>query len=117
VIPAYIAKNLKSHQIEGIEFMWKHIAGKAPGGCILAHSMGLGKSLQVCTVIHAFCKRQMARNPASAKQAQDPSPYTARVMLVVPSSLLDNWSNEFRKWVNKSVSLVPGFLRQVDVWG
>jgi SNF2 family DNA or RNA helicase len=89
-IPHYIASNLKQHQVEGVKFMWTHIGGgKKPGGCILAHSMGLGKSLQICALVHAFCKRQLSR-----KQ-------TARVLLVMPSSLLSNWSAEFRKWVNK----------------
>jgi SNF2 family DNA or RNA helicase len=66
--------------------------------------MGLGKSLQVCALIHAFCKRQMARaharkqNPKASSTSEDA---TARVMLVVPSSLLDNWGNEFKKWINK----------------
>jgi len=89
-IPPFIASQLKRHQVEGVNFMWKHIASEKPGGCILAHSMGLGKSLQVCALAHAFFKRQKARKD------------TGRVMLVVPSSLLDNWMNEFKKWVNKS---------------
>ena len=89
-IPPFIASQLKTHQVDGVKFMWKHIASEKPGGCILAHSMGLGKSLQVCALAHAFFKRQKARKD------------TGRVMLVVPSSLLDNWMNEFKKWVNKS---------------
>ena len=96
LIPHFLASQLKPHQVEGIEFMWKHVAAGNPGGCILAHSMGLGKSLQVCTLIHAFCKRQMA-----PKYRKDDPDSSARVMLVVPSSLLDNWMSEFKKWVNK----------------
>jgi SNF2 family DNA or RNA helicase len=78
--------------------MWKHIGTlteKKVGGCILAHSMGLGKSLQVCALMHAFCKRQAAIKKEGVVEA------SARVMLVVPSTLIDNWQAEFRKWVNK----------------
>ena len=84
--------------MEGIQFMWRHIGTlteKKIGGCILAHSMGLGKSLQVCALIHAFCKRQDALKKEGFVEA------SARVMLVVPSTLIDNWQAEFRKWVNK----------------
>ena len=69
-IPHFIASQLKAHQVDGIQFMWKHIGSHAkPGGCILAHSMGLGKSLQVCATIHAFCKRQMAIKKAGTDSA------------------------------------------------
>ena len=107
-VPSYIAENLKGHQVEGISFMWKHVTAKAPNGCILAHSMGLGKSLQVCALVHAFCKRKVKESgKQKAKTEKELVEKTgkkgsARVMLIMPSSLLDNWKNEFKKWVNKS---------------
>ena len=46
-IPPSMFKVLKPHQVEGVEFMWGNVGPvKDPRGCILAHSMGLGKSLQ-----------------------------------------------------------------------
>ena len=53
---------LKQHQREGIEFMWNCcFKTNSNGGCIIAHCMGLGKSLQVVTLCHtvltnALCK-------------------------------------------------------------
>lgn len=54
VVHKEIVKHLKQHQIEGIRFMYDCCYGsvdtirKFPGsGCILAHCMGLGKTLQV----------------------------------------------------------------------
>jgi transcriptional regulator ATRX len=50
---------LKSHQIEGVLFMWnacfesiERIKEHLGFGCILAHCMGLGKSLQIVTLVH-----------------------------------------------------------------
>lgn len=37
----------EGRQVDGVKFMFGHVAGKKPSGCILAHSMGLGKTLQV----------------------------------------------------------------------
>lgn len=42
------AKVLKPHQVEGIRFMWKQLIQTGENrGALLAHTMGLGKTLQV----------------------------------------------------------------------
>ena len=61
----YLVPHLKKHQVEGIRFIWDCVfesvdqACKKDGGsgCILAHCMGLGKTLQVsCGVVRCcFC--------------------------------------------------------------
>jgi SNF2 family DNA or RNA helicase len=65
-----VADVLKSHQEEGIRFMWKNSCADLSrssecttneedrnkdgfGGCILAHNMGLGKSLQVSYILYS----------------------------------------------------------------
>jgi SNF2 family DNA or RNA helicase len=44
-----IGSHIKEHQIEGTQFMWREVVSEedAAGGCLLAHTMGLGKTLQV----------------------------------------------------------------------
>jgi SNF2 family DNA or RNA helicase len=44
-----IAPRIKPHQIDGVRFMWNQIVTdeKAMQGCLLAHTMGLGKTMQV----------------------------------------------------------------------
>uniref|UniRef100_A0A8C8A641 DNA helicase n=1 Tax=Oryzias sinensis TaxID=183150 RepID=A0A8C8A641_9TELE len=81
-----LVTKLKPHQ-----FMWdcccesvKKIR-KSPGsGCILAHCMGLGKTLQVVTFLHTLllCERLDF----------------ATALVVCPLNTVLNWLNEFEKW-------------------
>lgn len=44
-----IARRIKKHQVEGVRFMWNQVVAdeNAQQGCLLAHTMGLGKTMQV----------------------------------------------------------------------
>ncbi|EFA07270.2 transcriptional regulator ATRX homolog isoform X2 [Tribolium castaneum] len=85
-----LAKMLKPHQKSGIQFMWEacyesvEILKTKPGsGCILAHCMGLGKTLQVITLIHTLFTHPVTK--------------TKHVLVVCPLSTVINWKNEFKK--------------------
>lgn len=44
----HIGQLVKPHQLTGIQFMWRElIEADKPQGCLLAHVMGLGKTMQV----------------------------------------------------------------------
>ncbi|XP_048518191.1 transcriptional regulator ATRX isoform X4 [Dendroctonus ponderosae] len=84
-----ITKKLKPHQRSGIQFMWDSCyesikqlkMGYVSSGCILAHCMGLGKTLQALALIEA-----LFRNPITN---------TKYVLVVCPLSTVSNWRNEF----------------------
>ena len=84
-----LARKLKPHQVEGIKFMWDCCfesleqikAKKIPGGAILGHCMGLGKTLQSVTLIHTV----MANPKVKVK----------RTMVICPVSVVKNWAGEF----------------------
>lgn len=87
-------KILKPHQIQGVKFMYdctiesvqrlkKH---NHSSGCILAHSMGLGKTLQVVVFLHTLLHNQHIKNTIKT------------VLILVPLNVIKNWANEFYKW-------------------
>ncbi|XP_071702520.1 protein CHROMATIN REMODELING 20 [Rutidosis leptorrhynchoides] len=91
-LPQSISTKLKSHQVAGIRFMWENIiqsitkvrSGDKGLGCILAHTMGLGKTLQVIAFLYA------------AMRSVDLGLRAA--MIVTPVNVLHNWRHEFTKW-------------------
>ncbi|XP_013172876.1 PREDICTED: transcriptional regulator ATRX homolog isoform X1 [Papilio xuthus] len=88
-----LVKKLKPHQANGIKFMWdacfesvKRIKKNKGSGCILAHCMGLGKTLQVVSLTHTL----LTHNDLTGVN---------RVLVVCPLSTVLNWVNEFRMWL------------------
>ncbi|KAG2693959.1 hypothetical protein I3760_08G119200 [Carya illinoinensis] len=91
-IPPSISAKLKAHQVSGIRFMWENIiesirkvkSGDKGLGCILAHTMGLGKTFQVIAFLY------------TALRSADLGLRTA--LIVTPVNVLHNWRQEFMKW-------------------
>ncbi|XP_053329414.1 transcriptional regulator ATRX [Spea bombifrons] len=82
---------LKPHQVDGVQFMWdcccesvKKTKKEQGSGCILAHCMGLGKTLQVVTFLHTtlLCDKLEF----------------STALVVCPLNTVLNWVNEFEKW-------------------
>ncbi|CRK91917.1 CLUMA_CG005536, isoform A [Clunio marinus] len=93
-----LVRKLKPHQANGIKFMWdacyeslERCRNDLGSGCILAHCMGLGKTLQVITLVHTLLK--------SYKKTD-----VFRVLVVCPLSTVLNWVNEFNIWLKD----IPG---------
>ncbi|KAG0064558.1 hypothetical protein BGZ89_009020, partial [Linnemannia elongata] len=93
IIPSFLAVNLKPHQIDGLRFMWKNIV-MFDGGCILAHSMGLGKTFQVVAFIYVLLTEIHSGNKDIPAKLQP-----SRVLLLMPPIVLQNWADEFEKWI------------------
>ncbi|KAM9788539.1 LOW QUALITY PROTEIN: transcriptional regulator ATRX-like [Neosynchiropus ocellatus] len=82
---------LKPHQVDGVQFIWDSCcesvekSNSSPGsGCIVAHCMGLGKSLQVVTFLNTVLLSK-SLNFRSA-------------LIVCPLNTVLNWVSEFKKW-------------------
>ncbi|PRD31149.1 UNVERIFIED_CONTAM: rad54l2 [Trichonephila clavipes] len=88
-----IAKVIKPHQIGGIRFLYDNVVenlerykSSSGFGCILAHSMGLGKTVQVVSFVDVFLRH----TPATL------------VLCIVPINTIQNWKAEFDMWVPPS---------------
>ncbi|XP_026482209.1 LOW QUALITY PROTEIN: transcriptional regulator ATRX homolog [Ctenocephalides felis] len=88
-----LVKHLKPHQATGVKFMFdacfesvKQIDKGYGSGCILAHCMGLGKSLQVVTLVHTLLMHEELTKVRC-------------VLVVCPLSTVLNWVNEFTIWL------------------
>ena len=79
-IPESLYGVLKEHQIEGVQFMLRCL--REDDGCILAHSMGLGKTAQVVTMSYALLQKDECNT----------------ILILTPKSTLMNWRLEFEKW-------------------
>ncbi|XP_061595930.1 transcriptional regulator ATRX-like isoform X2 [Cololabis saira] len=86
-----LVKKLKPHQVDGVQFIWDSCcesvkkANSSPGsGSILAHCMGLGKTLQVVTFLHTVLL--------------SPNLKFRTALVVCPLNTILNWISEFKKW-------------------
>lgn len=82
-VPASVHAQLRPYQKVG--FNWLMQMHKTGFGACLADDMGLGKTLQILT----FLEKLRASNK------------DARVLLIVPASLLGNWEKETQKFTPK----------------
>lgn len=93
----HIARRVKEHQIEGIQFIWRELIN-APKhqGCLLAHTMGLGKTMQVISFLVTLAQTNRTYN-----DNDNPVPAhlrSSKVLVVCPASLVDNWYDEILMW-------------------
>lgn len=97
-LSAQLARAVKPHQIGGIRFLYDNLveslerfSSSSGFGCILAHSMGLGKTLQVISFIDVLFRHTQAHT----------------VLAIVPVNTLQNWLSEFNQWVPPAEALPP----------
>lgn len=92
VVHPKIAIQLKTHQIDGLKFLFKSCYSdlnasrtNCDQGCILAHCMGLGKTLQLIALLHTVIRYPQLK--------------TQRILVICPKSTVLNWKAEIDKWL------------------
>ncbi|KAI9840497.1 MAG: hypothetical protein M1838_004027 [Thelocarpon superellum] len=108
-----IGKHIKPHQVNGVRFMWREIVMDTMGqGCLLAHTMGLGKTMQIITLLVTVAEAAASADPEVS--AQIPlAMRQSRSLILCPPTLLDNWWDEFLMWVPSPLEQSIGHLRKV----
>ncbi|XP_030583540.1 helicase ARIP4-like [Archocentrus centrarchus] len=93
-----LARVVKPHQIGGIRFLYDNLIESLERykissgfGCVLAHSMGLGKTVQVISFIDILLRNTEAHT----------------VLAIVPVNTLQNWLTEFNLWLPSQEALSP----------
>ncbi|KAJ5619036.1 hypothetical protein N7510_003020 [Penicillium lagena] len=109
----HIGAQVKPHQLKGIQFMWRELIEDETGtGCLLAHTMGLGKTMQVISLLITIATAAASENPEIRNQV----PVRLRrsqTLVVCPSSLIHNWRQEFMLWTSTDGHL--GAVRSIDI--
>ena len=99
------------HQLSGIQFMWRElIQDENYQGCLLAHTMGLGKTMQVVSLLSTVYLAASASDERTRNQVPKHL-HRSQTLVLCPSSLIENWFEEFCMWTPPSNPLGP--LRKV----
>ncbi|KAL6839155.1 hypothetical protein ACP4OV_031046 [Aristida adscensionis] len=92
------AKQMRPHQLEGFNFLVKNLVADKPGGCILAHAPGTGKTFMLISFIQSF----LARHPS------------ARPLVVLPKGILGTWKREIQRWQVQDIPLYDFYSVKAD---
>lgn len=91
-------KQMKPHQLEGFNFLLRNLITENPGGCILAHAPGSGKTFMIISFMQSFL-------------AQYPD---ARPLVILPKGILPTWKKEFQRWQVEDIPLLDFYSMKAD---
>ncbi|KAI0486862.1 hypothetical protein F4859DRAFT_316379 [Xylaria cf. heliscus] len=107
-----IARRIKEHQVAGVRFMWDQlVVAKNRQGCLLAHTMGLGKTMQVITLLATIGQASASNDPTISSQIPEEM-REPRTLILCPATLVNNWLDEILSWLPENHGL--GDIFKVD---
>ncbi|GAA0147661.1 damaged DNA-binding protein [Lithospermum erythrorhizon] len=98
-VPASINCRLMMHQREGVKFLYNLYRNNHGG--VLGDDMGLGKTIQTIAFLAAVFGKD---GDLGSTELEKKGP----VLIVGPSSVIQNWLDEFSKWSTFDVSIYHG---------
>lgn len=127
-----IACRMQPHQKDGVQFMWREVIAERQG-CLVAQTMGLGKTMQVVTLLVTVA--ETVRSTSENIRNQVPQDFhESRTLIICPPALIENWWEEFLMWtpgkfengefkenigslrkVNSTMS-IQGRLSEIEEW-
>ncbi len=108
-----IASRIKDHQVSGVRFMWDQVVAKSGtrSGCLLAHTMGLGKTMQIITLLVAIAQAAASDDESIRSQIPDDL-LESKTLIICPPSIVNNWLDELLLWSPEDHGLGP--FRKID---
>ena len=105
---------IKAHQEEGLQFLWREITAQHDDleGCLLAQTMGLGKTMQAIALIVTLSEAARSSNENVRNQVP-PGLRESRTLILCPPALVENWWDECLLWPPQPRSDSFGELRKV----
>ena len=105
---------IKPHQAEGLQFLWREITSEHEDlqGCLLAQTMGLGKTMQVLALLVTLSEAARSSNKNVRNQVP-PDLRDSRTLILCPPALVENWWDECLLWPPQPLSDNIGELRKV----
>lgn len=109
-----IGERIQEHQKDGVRFIWRELTAghEELQGCLLAHTMGLGKTMQVITFLVTLAEASRSSNDKIADQIP-PALRKSQTLVLCPPSLLENWYEEFLMWAPDPFSENIGDIRKI----
>ncbi|KAK3641847.1 hypothetical protein LTR56_000005 [Elasticomyces elasticus] len=109
-----IARRMKAHQIDGVRFMWREVTAvddeDGAQGCLLAHTMGLGKTMQAIALLVAVTETSVSpihsvhqQLPEHLRPEDIRGERQLRILILCPSGLVQNWQRELKEWAPKAL--------------
>ncbi|KAG6478872.1 switch 2-like isoform X1 [Zingiber officinale] len=106
-VPASINCRLLAHQSDGIRFLYNLY--KSNHGGVLGDDMGLGKTIQVIAFLAAVTGKDNEHRADKVYHAVEKGP----ILIICPTSIIQNWENELSEWGDFSVSVYHGPNREL----
>ncbi|XP_074569615.1 protein CHROMATIN REMODELING 35-like [Curcuma longa] len=91
-------KQMKPHQLEGFNFLVKNLVTDKPGGCILAHAPGSGKTFMLISFIQSFLAKYPSKKP----------------MVVLPKGILPIWKKELQLWQVEDLPIIDLYSSKAE---
>ena len=106
--------HIKPHQEEGLQFLWREITSEHEDlqGCLLAQTMGLGKTMQVLALLVTLAEAARSSNN-NVRDQVPPGLHDSRTLILCPPALVENWWDECLLWPPQPLSDNIGELRKV----
>ncbi|KAL8805496.1 MAG: hypothetical protein Q9182_001951 [Xanthomendoza sp. 2 TL-2023] len=126
-----IGDKIQPHQKDGLRFLWREIIEDhtSKQGCLLAQTMGLGKTMQVISFLVSVAYAAKSSN-ANIRHQVPHRLRKSQTMVLCPPSLVENWLDEFLLWTPDKITenigsvqtissaMTPGMrLQIINDWG